>query len=435
MAHKSPILKNLVHNKSMRKLKSLILFFCVIIAMDSTACCFSRSAIFLATAKTYKSCESLENERVYVVKIDGRVFEFSSENFKIKKEQKENLLKPIKSTKTAIKKLESMGFSQAEIVQYLCPETKQIKEFLECRFCKKEGEDKLETIKNTCKIQIKKGECGLHFEPSKFYSQILKGLEAGDKEIQISLELKTFKKEAIKETEFVQKGCFSTSFSTSTEERKNNIKIALAVFDGLVLEPGEILSFNSQTGVRDAQNGYLPAKIISGGTFVSGYGGGVCQVSTTLYNACLLSGLEIVEVHSHSLPVGYVEPGFDAMVNSGSSDLVVRNNTSGKIVITTSCDEGKCKVKIFGQKNEYKITRVSEKKGIIPAGKDRVETDAERFGILDFGESEEIRLSYPKDGFYASGYLNYYKNGCLVKTEKIRDSKYLPTEGIVLRKE
>ena len=106
----------------------------------------------------------------------------------------------------------------------------------------------------------------------------------------------------------------------------------------------------------------------------------MCQVSTTLYNACLLSDLEIIEATSHSLPVSYVEPSFDAMVSFGSSDLKVRNNSGGKIIITTSSENDICKIKIFGLKNKYKITRQSEKVSIIPAEKEIIDTDYKKYG-------------------------------------------------------
>ena len=254
--------------------------------------------------------------------------------------------------------------------------------------------------------------------------------------IKINLQIKEFKNKKIKDEEFEEIGVFTTSFKSSSPERKNNIKTALKQFDGILLEEGELLRFNMVTGERNEKNGYKQAKIISGGTFVSGFGGGVCQVSTTLYNACLLAGLEILEVHNHSLPVSYVEPAFDAMVNSGSSDLVVRNSTSGKVVITTSYNENDCKVKIFGKKGKYKIKRVSEKTKIIPSKVERVEKDYKKFGLEDLKINEEKRISYAKDGFYSKGYLEYYDdNGNKVKTEKIRDCKYNPTEGVVVKRE
>ncbi len=289
--------------------------------------------------------------------------------------------------------------------------------------------------KNTCTINFDEGREGLFLNKEIFTKLFIS--EANKCENKIIFDLKTetyFESSDLKEN-MKEKGCFSTNFSSSNEARKNNIRVALSSFDGLMLEEGEMLSFNSATGVRCAETGYMPAKIISGGTFKEGYGGGVCQVSTTLYNACLLAGLEIVEVHNHSLPVSYVEPSFDAMVNVGSSDLIVRNNSGGRILFTTSYKNDICKVKIFGIKNKYKITRHSEKTKIIPAEPDQILTDYITYSP-DLERGEEKRISYAKDGFCSNGYLNYYNsNGELVETKLVRSNRYNPTKGIIVKRD
>ena len=253
--------------------------------------------------------------------------------------------------------------------------------------------------------------------------------------MKINLKIVDYKYSRSAKELFAEKSAFSTNFQSSSDERKNNIRVALSAFDGIIIDEGEILSFNEITGNRNQDSGYMPAKIISQGTFVLGYGGGVCQVSTTLYNACLLAGLEIVESSSHSLPVSYIEPSFDAMVNTGSSDLKVRNNSGGKIIITTSSENDICKVKIFGLKNKYKITRQSEKISIIPSEPDSIETDYKKYNY-DLLVGEEKRLSYPKDGFVSRAYLNYYnENGDLVERKFIRENRYNATRGVILRRE
>ena len=287
-------------------------------------------------------------------------------------------------------------------------------------------------IKNSCEIYTKKGESGRFINEIDFFDSLKNQILIGKKQIKINLKIEEFKDKS--QNLIREKSCFSTNFETSSMARKNNIQVALESFDGVTLEDGEILSFNEVTGVRNESAGYKPAKIISGGTFVEGFGGGVCQVSTTLYNACLLAGLEILEVHNHSLPVSYIEPSFDAMVNTGSSDLVIRNNSGSKLIFTTSSKGDICKVKIFGKPNEFKITRFSEKTKIIPAEKEEVITDpkqAESFGVF---AGEEKRISYAKDGFSSNGYLNFYdKQGRLVKTQKIRSNTYNPTRGIIVK--
>lgn len=140
-------------------------------------------------------------------------------------------------------------------------------------------------------------------------------------------------------------GSFTTSFNPGEIDRTHNITLAATALDGLWLRPGAELSFNEVTGPRTTERGYRPAIVIEENNFVTGVGGGVCQVSSTLYNAALLAGLTIVERQPHGLAVSYVPPGRDATVVYGLIDLKVRNDTpfwywlkasvrAGELVIT-----------------------------------------------------------------------------------------------------
>ena len=225
-----------------------------------------------------------------------------------------------------------------------------------------------------------------------------------------------------------QKAHFKTSYANSSLERKSNIKRALSNFDGLVLNPGEVLSFNELTGVRNEENGYLGAKIIVNGEFVDGLGGGVCQASTTVYNASLLANLEIVEAHPHSLSVSYVAPSFDAMVNFGSSDLKIKNNQEFPVIFATKCDNESCEVNIYGIKNEFEIVRRSEK---------IEEIEPESLKFVDYEDGMKILdnnfLRYPKKGLLSESYLDFYQNGNLIFTKKLRSDKYNAVGGIVVK--
>ncbi len=147
-----------------------------------------------------------------------------------------------------------------------------------------------------------------------------------------------------------KRGAYTTSFSSSSAERKLNIRIALSAINGTEIASGELFSFNNVVGPRTEAKGYKTAKIISNGEFVAGVGGGVCQVSTTVYNAALLAGLEIVTATHHSLPIWYVPPSRDAMVTS-STDFVFKNNTDYPIYLFTDSSADKAEVIIFGIKN------------------------------------------------------------------------------------
>lgn len=367
---------------------------------------------------------------------DGRIFKFDAQK------TNENIIKTVEQQKAqknilnSIKKLESFGLTNKETICYLIPELQIFIEKLKKSTNIDEKFGKVLVCKNKCSLEFQEGKEGYFVDENLLFLDIINSIKNGEKEIKINLNKKSYRMSEKLSEKFKEKSSFSTSFVTSSPERKNNIKVALSKFDGIILDEGEVLSFNDITGVRDESAGYKKAKIITNGTFTEGFGGGVCQVSTTLYNACLLAGLDVLEVHSHSLPVSYVEPSFDAMVNVGSSDLVIQNNTGGQIIITSSSENNICKFKIFGLKNKYKITRISEKTKIIPAEPEVIETNYKKYGDYDLLVGEEKRLSYAKDGFYSSGYLNFYDNkGNLIKTKKIRENRYNPTKGVIIKRE
>lgn len=142
-----------------------------------------------------------------------------------------------------------------------------------------------------------------------------------------------------------RKGSYATGFGNGG--RGVNIRLAAQSLHNYLLAPGEVFSFNGATGPREPERGYKLAPIIVGGTVIPGYGGGVCQVSTTLYNAVLNSGLQIVQRFPHSRPVGYVPPGKDATV-SNYLDFKFRNNTDAFILIKTSSYGYRLVVEIWG---------------------------------------------------------------------------------------
>ena len=147
---------------------------------------------------------------------------------------------------------------------------------------------------------------------------------------------------------------FTTEIFSSSANRKNNIRRAIKSINGVKLGKKEKFSFNKCVGKRTEQNGYTKAKIIVDGEFVEGVGGGVCQVSSTLYNAVLLAGLDVLQAQKHSQRVSYVKAGFDAMVNYGSSDLVFENNTDGDIYIIAKFNQSNITVVYGGVKGRKK---------------------------------------------------------------------------------
>ncbi|HHY31544.1 MAG TPA: hypothetical protein GX515_00770 [Firmicutes bacterium] len=131
---------------------------------------------------------------------------------------------------------------------------------------------------------------------------------------------------------------FSTTLKDPERNRNHNVTLAAAAIDGVVLQPGEEFSFDRVVGPRLAEAGYREARVISGGKSAPGIGGGVCQVSTTLYNVALLAGLDILERHPHSRPVDYVPPGLDATVAEGQYDLKFRNPFEVPVTLSARVD-------------------------------------------------------------------------------------------------
>ncbi|SDP96934.1 VanW like protein [Litchfieldia salsa] len=134
-------------------------------------------------------------------------------------------------------------------------------------------------------------------------------------------------------------GSYSTRFNPSVKGRTTNIALSAREIDQIVLGPGDRFYFNLIVGDSTPDKGYQLATVIENKQFVTGYGGGICQTSSTLYNAVEKAGLEIIELHHHSKDVGYVPKGKDATIAYGFKDFKFVNNKDYPIAINTVMDE------------------------------------------------------------------------------------------------
>lgn len=217
---------------------------------------------------------------------------------------------------------------------------------------------------------------------------------------------------------------FSTYYGDSKPNRKDNVALACRKIDGTVLYPEDEFSFNDIVGARTVENGFKSAYIIKDGEFVEGIGGGVCQVSSTLYNCALLANLTITCVRAHSLPVSYVAPSFDAMVST-ASDLRFVNTLSSPVTIKMLADGKYLKAEMYGIES-CTIRRRSQTIETLP-----FEIEYRDDATLKLGE--EVIDTYGKEGLRSQGFLEYYQNGKLLKTVLIRKDTYFPQKRIVLR--
>ncbi len=146
-------------------------------------------------------------------------------------------------------------------------------------------------------------------------------------------------------------GTYTTRFNPAHTNRTQNIRRSLEAIDYHVVDVGEVFSFNKVVGPRTIERGYLPAPVIVQGEYTEGVGGGICQTSSTLYNATDQAGLRIIERVSHSREVTYVPPGRDATVSWGGPDFRFQNQLNGPILLAGKMENGKITIDVYSSNN------------------------------------------------------------------------------------
>jgi len=143
-------------------------------------------------------------------------------------------------------------------------------------------------------------------------------------------------------------GTYTTAYTASSGNRASNVETAARALHGVILLPGETFSFNTTVGPRDAASGFKVAPVIADGQLTPGMGGGICQVSTTLYNAALLANMRIVQRSHHSLPIHYAPLGQDATVAYGAIDFRFRNTSDAPVIIEARAAKRRLTVRLLG---------------------------------------------------------------------------------------
>ena len=336
--------------------------------------------------------------------------------------------------KNLLKDMLEKGFSSDIALNYLFPNLEKKISEIEKNIAKKAKNAEMTVNRNSERVFfIKKEQVGEKLNKLALYNSIAQAY-LNDDELVFSLPI-VFIEPEIKSEDFFRytnlRADFSTDISRSSADRKHNIKNALESINMVKLAPRASFSFNKTVGRRTQENGYRTAKIIVNNEFVDGVGGGVCQVSTTLYNSALLAGLDILEANKHSKQISYVKYGFDAMVNYGSSDLKFRNNTNEKIIIVTNYSPTRARIRIYGealQNKSYKLTNeivsiteptVETRKDISGKYQDRVVYEDEYFYLKNAYRGMEIK-----------SYREEYVSGKLTRRELLRFDKYKVQNGI-----
>ncbi len=262
------------------------------------------------------------------------------------------------------------------------------------------------------------GNDGKQVNASALKADILASLKGGFEAVNVKY-LTAFRRTTLQSVRLCTTllGAYTTRFDPSNTNRASNIRLAAALLNGVVLDGGKTLSFNDTVGARLPERGFRKAKIIENGEYVEGVGGGVCQVSTTLYNAALLSGMTVTEYHPHSLAVGYVGPSRDAMVSGSSCDLKFKNPSSTPVYIRARTGDGSVTFELYGKSDGAKYSLQSVVTGSIPAEEELCDDPA------------QVREG--KDGIISEGYLLISRSG-YVKKIKLRTDRYAPQKRVAL---
>ena len=170
---------------------------------------------------------------------------------------------------------------------------------------------------------------------------------AGGTEVPLAASLAGVMTEGLAlETTPIENATFTTKYNEKIKNRTTNVKLAAKTIDGMVIHPGDVFSFNEALGDTTSAKGYKRAKIFVKGKEEQGVGGGICQVSSTLFNAADFAGMEIIERHDHSKKVDYVELGRDAATSYGGVDLKFRNTLPHSVIIVAHADNGELTVSL-----------------------------------------------------------------------------------------
>ncbi|EPY07934.1 VanW family protein [Paenibacillus alvei TS-15] len=218
---------------------------------------------------------------------------------------------------------------------------------------------------------------------------------------------------------------FSTSFVQASDGRTHNVNAAAQTIHDMVLKPGEIFDYDKVIAETEKKYGFKEAPVIFNGKLVPGIGGGICQVSSTLYNAVLRTGLEIVERRNHSLPVSYLPIGLDATFSQGYINFRFKNTTGKHLIIRTAAEDDRLIIKFFGTMDKDVSYRMETKtlKVLEPTIKYVKNPN------LPIGSHETIQKG--KQGYTVESYRIKLVNGKVVERKKMFVDTYRPQPTLI----
>ncbi len=278
-------------------------------------------------------------------------------------------------------------------------------------------------IENGNKVDITPDQPGQQLDFDKTIESILEKLPTYNQ--SSSMELVVLKVDAAKTASFLEDlrvteliSTFHTNISKSSPNRLHNIRLAAKALDGSLIEPDKEFSFNNVVGPANAAEGYKPAPVIEAGKVVEGIGGGVCQVSSTLYNAVLLADVSVVERKNHSLMVGYVPPGLDATIAHGFIDFRFLNDRDHAIWIRTFVSGDKLEIMLYGNSIPGQHIKVE------PTVTEKIQQDANYTKTPDLPAGAKKMVIEGQPGYRIDVWRVSYIHGKEIKREIISSDTY-----------
>lgn len=271
---------------------------------------------------------------------------------------------------------------------------------------------------------------GLVVDKEKLADSVVQAVNSGNHQVKIQQEPVTPKKTSVElNAIYGQVSSATTDASSSTSNRLTNISLACKSFDGYMVKPGETFSFNQVVGQRTSEKGYKSAGAIENGIMTQQIGGGICQVSTTLFNAVVKADLEIAERKPHSRPSSYVDLGKDAAVDWPNQDFKFKNTSSNPVYISAELTSKKrVVISIYGEKlkDGMSIVLESKKTATIEPGDTRYIKDN------SLARGEEVLVEGARKGYKAETYKVYLDaNGEEIKREFLCNSTYASSGAVI----
>ncbi len=276
---------------------------------------------------------------------------------------------------------------------------------------------------NTRTFTFTDDQVGVTIDSDALYDQLIQKLDAGAMNETITVE-PTLTTPAVTKAEMMNNFALVAAFTTDTtssKSRNNNISLACQAINGTVLLPGESFSFNGTTGERTTDKGYQLAGAIASGQLVDDVGGGVCQVSSTLFNAVARANLEIVSRSPHAWPSTYVTIGEDATVDWPNLDFKFKNDTTTPVFVIMYYKDRKCSAEIWGMTLGTGVS-IDLDSTIVKTIEPSTSVNYVQNTSLPAGTSEETVKA--RTGYVVDTYKVWYQNGTETKREYFYTSTY-----------